>query len=151
MLYGYGGFDMATLPSFRPDVPAFLERGGVWVTANMRGGSEYGEAWHEAGMKEKKQNVFDDFIGAAEFLVRQGYASAADARHHGRIERRAAGGRGHGAAAGAVRRGAAGRRRDGHAPLPEVQRRRGVGHRVPARPRIRRRSRISTSTRRCTT
>ncbi len=75
MLYGYGGFDVATLPSFRPDVPAFLERGGVWVTANMRGGSEYGEAWHEAGMKEKKQNVFDDFIGAAESLVRQGYAS----------------------------------------------------------------------------
>jgi prolyl oligopeptidase len=76
MLYGYGGFDIATLPSFRPDVPAWLERGGVWATANMRGGSEYGEAWHEAGMKEKKQNVFDDFIGAAEFLVRQGYASA---------------------------------------------------------------------------
>jgi prolyl oligopeptidase len=77
MLYGYGGFDIATLPSFRPDVPAWLERGGVWATANMRGGSEYGEAWHEGGMKEKKQNVFDDFIGAAEFLVRQGYASPA--------------------------------------------------------------------------
>jgi prolyl oligopeptidase len=77
MLYGYGGFDIATLPTFRPDVPAWLERGGVWATANMRGGSEYGEAWHEAGMKEKKQNVFDDFIGAAEYLVREGYASPA--------------------------------------------------------------------------
>ena len=77
MLYGYGGFDIATLPSFRPDVPAWLERGGVWATANMRGGSEYGEAWHEAGMNEKKQNVFDDFIGAAEYLVKQGYASPA--------------------------------------------------------------------------
>jgi prolyl oligopeptidase len=75
MLYGYGGFDIATLPTFRPDVPAWLERGGVWATANMRGGSEYGEAWHEAGMKEKKQNVFDDFIGAAEYLVREKYAS----------------------------------------------------------------------------
>ncbi len=75
MLYGYGGFDIATLPTFRPDVLAWLERGGVWATANMRGGSEYGEAWHEAGMKEKKQNVFDDFIGAAEYLVKEGYAS----------------------------------------------------------------------------
>jgi prolyl oligopeptidase len=75
MLYGYGGFNIATLPGFRPDVPAWLERGGVWATANMRGGSEYGEAWHEAGMKEKKQNVFDDFIAAGEYLVKQGYAS----------------------------------------------------------------------------
>ncbi len=77
MLYGYGGFDIATLPTFSPDILAWLERGGVWATANMRGGSEYGEAWHEAGMKEKKQNVFDDFIGAAEYLVKEGYASPA--------------------------------------------------------------------------
>ncbi len=75
MLYAYGGFDIATLPAFRPDLPAWLERGGVWATANIRGGSEYGEAWHEAGMLEKKQNVFDDFIGAAEYLVKEGYAS----------------------------------------------------------------------------
>src|SRR6185295_85937 len=75
MLYGYGGFDIATLPTFRSDIPAFLERGGVWATANMRGGSEYGEAWHEAAMFEKKQNVFDDFIAAAEYLTREKYAS----------------------------------------------------------------------------
>jgi prolyl oligopeptidase len=75
MLYGYGGFDIATLPTYRPDVPAWLERGGVWATANIRGGSEYGEAWHEAGMLEKKQSVFDDFIAAAEYLVKEGYAS----------------------------------------------------------------------------
>jgi prolyl oligopeptidase len=75
MLYAYGGFDIATLPTFRPDVPAWLERGGVWATASIRGGSEYGEAWHEAGMHEKKQNVFDDFIGAAEYLVKERYAS----------------------------------------------------------------------------
>jgi len=75
MLYGYGGFDIATLPTYRSDIPAWLERGGVWATANMRGGSEYGEAWHEAGMHEKKQNVFDDFIAAAEYLVREKYAS----------------------------------------------------------------------------
>jgi prolyl oligopeptidase len=75
MLYGYGGFDIATLPTYRSDVPAFLERGGVWVTANMRGGSEYGQAWHQAGMFEKKQNVFDDFIAAAEYLIKEKYTS----------------------------------------------------------------------------
>jgi prolyl oligopeptidase len=75
MLYGYGGFDIAVQPTFRQDVPAWLERGGVWATASMRGGSEYGEAWHEAGMLERKQNVFDDFIAAAEYLVRERYAS----------------------------------------------------------------------------
>jgi prolyl oligopeptidase len=75
MLYGYGGFDIATLPTYRSDVPAWLERGGVWVTANMRGGSEYGEAWHHAGMFEKKQNVYDDFIAAAEYLVKEKWAS----------------------------------------------------------------------------
>jgi prolyl oligopeptidase len=77
MLYGYGGFDIATLPTFRPDVPAWLERGGVWATANMRGGSEYGEAWHEAGMLDRKQHVFDDFIAAAEHLIKEKYASPA--------------------------------------------------------------------------
>ncbi len=75
MLYGYGGFDISEVPRFRPEIPAILERGGVFVTANMRGGGEYGEAWHEAGMFEKKQNVFDDFIAAAEYLVRERYAS----------------------------------------------------------------------------
>jgi len=75
MLYGYGGFDISEVPRFRPEIPAFLERGGVWATANMRGGGEYGEAWHEAGMFGRKQNVFDDFIGAAEYLLREKYAS----------------------------------------------------------------------------
>jgi prolyl oligopeptidase len=75
MLYGYGGFDISEVPRFRPEIPAILERGGVWATANMRGGGEYGEAWHEAGMLEKKQHVFDDFIAAAEYLVKQKYAS----------------------------------------------------------------------------
>ncbi len=77
MLYGYGGFDIATLPTFRSDIPAFLERGGVWVTCNMRGGSEYGETWHHAGMLEKKQRVFDDFIGCAEHLIAEKYTSPA--------------------------------------------------------------------------
>ena len=77
MLYGYGGFSISMLPTYRPDVPAWLERGGVWVTANMRGGAEYGEAWHKAGMLEKKQNVFDDFISVAEFLIKEKYTSPA--------------------------------------------------------------------------
>jgi len=75
MRYGYGGFDIATLPTYRSDVPAWLERGGVWATVNMRGGSEYGEAWHHGGMFEQKQHVFDDFIAAAEYLVKEKYAS----------------------------------------------------------------------------
>ena len=75
MLYAYGGFDITTNPTFRADVPAWLELGGIWATANLRGGGEYGEAWHEAGMKEKKQNVFDDFIAAGEYLVKRHYTS----------------------------------------------------------------------------
>ena len=77
MLYGYGGFDISTTPGFRPDVLAWLEQGGIWATASMRGGAEYGEAWHKAGMFEKKQNVFDDFIAAAEYLVNEKYTSPA--------------------------------------------------------------------------
>jgi prolyl oligopeptidase len=77
MLYGYGGFSVSTLPSYRPDIPAWLERGGVWVTASMRGGAEYGEAWHRAGMLEKKQNVFNDFMAVAEQLVKDKYTTAA--------------------------------------------------------------------------
>ena len=77
MLFGYGGFSVSTTPGYRADVPAWLEQGGVWVTASMRGGSEYGEAWHRAGMLEKKQNVFDDFIAVAEQLVALKYTSPA--------------------------------------------------------------------------
>ena len=77
MLYGYGGFSVSTLPTYRSDVPAWLELGGVWVTVNMRGGAEYGEAWHQAGMLEKKQNVFDDFIAVAEHLIEQKVTSPA--------------------------------------------------------------------------
>ena len=77
MMYGYGGFSVSTLPTYRSDVPAWLEAGGIWVTVNMRGGAEYGEAWHKAGHLEKKQNVFDDFIAVADHLVKERYTSPA--------------------------------------------------------------------------
>ena len=75
MMYGYGGFSASTVPTYRADVPAWLEQGGIFVSANMRGGAEYGEAWHKAGMFEKKQNVFDDFIAVAEYLVKEKFTS----------------------------------------------------------------------------
>ncbi|MHB1328804.1 MAG: prolyl oligopeptidase family serine peptidase, partial [Gemmatimonadales bacterium] len=76
LLYAYGGFNANLTPFFDPSTIAWLEQGGIYVQANLRGGGEYGEDWHRAGMFEKKQNVFDDFIASAEYLIREGYTSA---------------------------------------------------------------------------
>jgi prolyl oligopeptidase len=77
LLFGYGGFQVPMTPEFKASIYPWLERGGVWALANLRGGSEYGEAWHQGGMRERKQNTFDDFIAAAEYLVREGWTSPA--------------------------------------------------------------------------
>lgn len=80
LLYAYGGFDISITPSFSPLLPAWLEMGGIYAVANIRGGGEYGEAWHKAGMLGNKQNVFDDFAWAAKWLVKEHYTAV---RHLG--------------------------------------------------------------------
>lgn len=75
LLYAYGGFNISLTPAFSPTQIAWLERGGIYAQASLRGGGEYGEAWHEAGMKLHKQNVFDDFIACAEYLIGEHYTS----------------------------------------------------------------------------
>jgi prolyl oligopeptidase len=74
-LYGYGGFDVSLTPTFNPANLVWMEMGGIYAVANLRGGGEYGEKWHEAGMKHEKQNVFNDFIAAAQYLIDNNYTS----------------------------------------------------------------------------
>jgi len=84
LLYGYGGFNISLTPLYRPQVQAWLEMGGAYAEANLRGGGEYGEDWHRAGTLTNKQHVFDDFIAAAEYLIREHYTRPARLGIHGR-------------------------------------------------------------------
>ena len=84
LLYAYGGFNLPQLPGFDPRKMAWIQSGGVYVLANIRGGSEYGKAWHDAGRLLNKQNVFDDFIAAGEYLIAQGITTKAKLAIEGR-------------------------------------------------------------------
>jgi len=84
LLYGYGGFNVSLTPAYRPQVEAWLEMGGVYAVANLRGGGEYGEGWHKAGTLGNKQHVFDDFIAAAQYLIDSYYTRPARLGIHGR-------------------------------------------------------------------
>ena len=84
LLYGYGGFDISYKPSFNVEKTVFIQNGGIYAVANLRGGSEYGEKWHKAGKLNNKQNVFDDFIAAAEYLKSNNYTSTEKLAIHGR-------------------------------------------------------------------
>ena len=84
LLYAYGGFNISLPPAFSPQNLAWMERGGIYAQPNLRGGGEYGEDWHQAGTKERKQNVFDDFAAAAKYLIAQQYTSAQHLGIYGR-------------------------------------------------------------------
>ncbi len=84
ILHGYGGFNISKVPEFLPAIAGWLQMGGVYAVANLRGGGEYGRSWHEAGMKTHKQNVFDDFIAAAEYLIAQKWTTTQRLAIYGR-------------------------------------------------------------------
>jgi prolyl oligopeptidase len=132
MLFGYGGFSISVLPAYRPDLPAWLERGGVFVSVNARGGAEYGEDWQGRLPRQQAERVRRLHRRRRAPDPREHHVGR-PAWHDRRFERRIAHRRGTGAAARSVPRRHAGRRRDGYAPLRSIHRREAVGDRVRLR------------------
>ena len=120
LLYGYGGFNSSFYPYYRPRIIPFLERGGVWVLASIRGGGEFGQEWHEGGRRQYKQNCFDDFYAAAREADRAGLHQPVEARVQGRQQRRPAYWSGRHAAARPVPGGPVTGALDGHGALLQV-------------------------------
>ena len=135
ILYGYGGFQISLDPAFSATTLAWVEAGGVYVVANLRGGGEEGEEWHRAGMRAHKQNVFDDFHAVGDHLVAAGLDHPGAAGVLGRLQRRPAGGRRPDAAARPVRGRRLLRPAARHGPLPAVRPRRDVDRGVRRRRR----------------
>ena len=124
VLYGYGGFEISMTPSYSANFGMlWLTRGGVFVVANIRGGGEYGPAWHQAALLQNRQKAYDDFQAVAQDIVKRGITTPEAARHHGRLQRRTAGERQHGRAPGAVRCGRMPGAADRHDPLHPDRRR----------------------------
>ena len=130
LLIGYGGYGVSLSPGFAGANRIWPDQGGVAVLANLRGGGEFGEEWHLAGNLTKKQNVFDDFIAAAEYLIAASYTSARAPRDRGRQQRRAADGRRAHAAPGPVQGGRLARRHLRHAARRALAQRRVQRHGV---------------------
>ena len=147
LMTGYGGFNVSETPAWNPVWAWWLQQGGWFAVPNLRGGGEYGEEWHEQGMFEKKQNVFDDWFAAADYLIDQQVHLAAALRHHGRFQRRPAHGRIHHPAPRALLRGAVRLPTARHAALPEVRAGPALDHRVRLRRQRRSNSPISSNIR----
>ena len=135
LLYGYGGFQIPIGPTFKAEWLTWLERGGLLAVASLRGGGEYGKAWHDAGRLANKQNVFDDFAACLRWLAASGWTRPGADRDQRTLQRGPAGGRDHHAASGAVRRCRRGGGGDGHAALPPVHHRLGLDQRLRLRGR----------------
>ena len=147
-MFGYGGFELSETPQYRPEIgKLWLERGGAYVLANIRGGGEFGPAWHEAALRENRQRAFDDFAAVARDLFKRKHHLAAPARHLWPLERRGADERVHDPASGAVPRGGDREPADRHAALPEAVGRRVLDRRSTAIPTFPSRPPSSPSTR----